>query len=203
VLHLLQLQEEFGFDGSLQDCPTIDAMAQRVTPGDERVNLADLAYTLQIGREAMPFRLGCVATSVADLTARLEQFLFGDATGVQLGRVSRPVEAQRELDADPARQRRAASGDLAQMLELWLDGQSIDWVAGHAGVAPRRISLPTYPFARNRYWIGDRCRRTAPVPVADARPGGGSRGSRASATYSSSRRSSTNSTPRSTWRRAS
>jgi acyl transferase domain-containing protein/NADP-dependent 3-hydroxy acid dehydrogenase YdfG len=168
VLHLLQLQEEFGFDGSLQDCPTIDAMAQRVTPGDERVNLADLAYTLQIGREAMPFRLGCVATSVADLTARLEQFLSGDATGVQLGRVSRPVEAQRELDADPARQRRAASGDLAQMLELWLDGQSIDWVAGHAGVAPRRISLPTYPFARNRYWIGDRCRRTAPVPVAAA-----------------------------------
>ncbi|HOG03929.1 MAG TPA: beta-ketoacyl synthase N-terminal-like domain-containing protein, partial [Accumulibacter sp.] len=116
VLHLLQLQEEFGFDGSLQDCPTIDAMAQRVTPGDERVNLADLAYTLQIGREAMPFRLGCVATSVADLTARLAQFLSGDASGVQLGRVSRPLEAQRELDADPARQRRAASGDLAQML---------------------------------------------------------------------------------------
>ncbi|WP_413003710.1 amino acid adenylation domain-containing protein [Paenibacillus sp. 1P03SA] len=36
---------------------------------------------------------------------------------------------------------------------LWLYGQSVDWRAFH-GEEPRpRVSLPAYPFARQRYWI--------------------------------------------------
>ena len=37
--------------------------------------------------------------------------------------------------------------------QLWIAGVSIDWNALHAGEAPRRVSLPTYPFERQRYWI--------------------------------------------------
>ena len=37
--------------------------------------------------------------------------------------------------------------------QLWIAGLSVDWNALHAGEEPRRISLPTYPFERQRYWI--------------------------------------------------
>jgi acyl transferase domain-containing protein len=37
--------------------------------------------------------------------------------------------------------------------QLWIAGVPIDWNALHAGEVPRRVSLPTYPFERQRYWI--------------------------------------------------
>jgi acyl transferase domain-containing protein/thioesterase domain-containing protein/acyl carrier protein len=37
--------------------------------------------------------------------------------------------------------------------QLWIAGVAIDWNALHAGEEPHRVSLPTYPFERQRYWI--------------------------------------------------
>jgi acyl transferase domain-containing protein len=37
--------------------------------------------------------------------------------------------------------------------QLWLAGVPIDWHALHEGKTPRRVSLPGYPFERQRYWI--------------------------------------------------
>ncbi len=36
--------------------------------------------------------------------------------------------------------------------QLWVAGASIDWSAHHGGVRRQRISLPTYPFERQRFW---------------------------------------------------
>ena len=36
---------------------------------------------------------------------------------------------------------------------LWAAGIGIDWTAFHAPAKRRRISLPTYPFERKRYWL--------------------------------------------------
>ncbi len=36
---------------------------------------------------------------------------------------------------------------------LWLSGTNVDWKSLHAGEQSRRISLPTYPFERHRYFI--------------------------------------------------
>jgi len=33
-------------------------------------------------------------------------------------------------------------------------GVDVDWRAVHAGLSARRIALPTYPFQRQRYWVG-------------------------------------------------
>ncbi|MCA0354198.1 MAG: SDR family NAD(P)-dependent oxidoreductase [Chloroflexi bacterium] len=47
--------------------------------------------------------------------------------------------------------------ELAHVLEtlgrLWLAGVNIDWAAFSAGEQRRRLSLPTYPFERQRYWV--------------------------------------------------
>jgi len=37
--------------------------------------------------------------------------------------------------------------------QLWNAGLPIEWRAFHAGSSPHRVSLPTYPFERQRYWI--------------------------------------------------
>jgi amino acid adenylation domain-containing protein/non-ribosomal peptide synthase protein (TIGR01720 family) len=36
---------------------------------------------------------------------------------------------------------------------LWLAGVEIDWPGFHGGERRRRVSLPAYPFERQRYWI--------------------------------------------------
>ncbi|MFP5264070.1 MAG: SDR family oxidoreductase [Blastocatellia bacterium] len=47
--------------------------------------------------------------------------------------------------------------DLAYALQglgkLWMLGAQPDWETLHAGEQRRRVSLPTYPFQRSRYWI--------------------------------------------------
>ncbi len=37
--------------------------------------------------------------------------------------------------------------------QLWLYGLEIDWKEFHAGDERHRVPLPTYPFAKNRYWL--------------------------------------------------
>ncbi|MFB3787163.1 MAG: SDR family oxidoreductase [bacterium] len=48
--------------------------------------------------------------------------------------------------------------DLAMMLSslgrMWMEGLTPDWSRFYANEKRRRISLPTYPFERHRYWIG-------------------------------------------------
>ena len=36
---------------------------------------------------------------------------------------------------------------------LWAEGVEVDWTAFHAGSRRRRVTLPTYPFERKRYWV--------------------------------------------------
>jgi polyketide synthase PksN len=48
--------------------------------------------------------------------------------------------------------------DLEQLGILWVSGIEIDWNKSYEGARsgenrPQRVSLPTYPFAKERYWI--------------------------------------------------
>ncbi|MFG2793365.1 phosphopantetheine-binding protein [Streptomyces sp. NPDC048419] len=52
-------------------------------------------------------------------------------------------------------ERWARAGKLSKLAAVWVKGLEVDWNLLHEGSARRRIALPTYPFARTRYWIGD------------------------------------------------
>ncbi|TVL91469.1 type I polyketide synthase [Streptomyces sp. SAJ15] len=70
----------------------------------------------------------------------------------------------------PSLSRRADDGrQILQTLgRLYEAGADIDWRAVHAGSGGRRVSLPTYPFGRKRYWRdtrGARGSRPAGTPV--------------------------------------
>jgi acyl transferase domain-containing protein len=46
------------------------------------------------------------------------------------------------------------SGRIEEVARLWVRGNSIPWARLATGRAARRMGgLPTYPFARERYWI--------------------------------------------------
>ena len=69
---------------------------------------------------------------------------------------------------------RPGRGDWEQMLEglaaLYTAGVDVDWAAFDQPYGRRRVSVPTYPFQRERYWV--EARPVAPVPASD-RPADG------------------------------
>ncbi|WP_261772919.1 hypothetical protein, partial [Bacillus tropicus] len=46
-----------------------------------------------------------------------------------------------------------ARGKYAKLLELWVKGLNVDWAKLYGDRPPKRMSLPSYPFAKDRYWI--------------------------------------------------
>ncbi|MGW3591232.1 SDR family NAD(P)-dependent oxidoreductase, partial [Streptomyces fungicidicus] len=119
----------------------------------ERKNLSTgdlpaLAHTLQVGREAMRERLGTVVTAMPELVTRLREFADGaeNAEGCVRGRARASADGTGVAEALTRR-------DLAGLLALWAQGATVDWHSLHGSRCPARIDLPSYPFARNRYWI--------------------------------------------------
>lgn len=106
--------------------------------------LADLAYTLQVGREAMAHRLAWVVTNLDELRQCLVQ-----AEQAGHGEVA-PAQPVRQGEAVHAA---ILAGDLDQLAALWLGGQAVPWADLHRGQTRRRIALPTYAFARERHWL--------------------------------------------------
>ena len=122
-------------------------------------DLADVAYTLQVGREAMESRLGTIAGSMTELVSKLRRYLADerDVKDLYFGDVRRekaPLAAF-VADKDMARTIDAWVTDrnYGRLAEWWTKGLSFDWQRLYGDARPRRVSLPTYPFARERYWV--------------------------------------------------
>ncbi|HEX9925047.1 MAG TPA: SDR family NAD(P)-dependent oxidoreductase, partial [Anaerolineae bacterium] len=123
------------------------------------ISLAELVYTLQVGREAMEARLAWVVEDIEDLQRKLGRYLEDTqgAGGVYQGYLkankTHPVKlAEGEVTGDFI-QALIQQGELSRLAQLWIEGIEIDWSRLYEAEAPRRMSLPTYPFARERYWI--------------------------------------------------
>ena len=137
--------------------------------GGEAVDLFSLAWTLQAGREAMEERLGLVVSSVAELERKLASWLQGgQQANVHRSRVKRHQEAG-EATTEQASGHDAVDRDPSRRVAAWLEGARVDWKTLYAGATPRRVSLPVYPFARDRYWREpSELGRGASQPVAEA-----------------------------------
>ena len=61
--------------------------------------------------------------------------------------------------------RRADTEEIATSLgALWSSGVSIDWSGFHRNEPGSRVSLPTYPFERQSYWVGKQPENASEMP---------------------------------------
>ncbi len=122
----------------------------------DETDMAAVAHTLQTGREAMEERLAIVATSRSELIAALDSAATGNPDGpnIHRGRAGRGKKAVSASDPDT-------------IAKAWVDGATVDWIAPYTDKPkPRRIGLPPYPFARERYWIPEGAAVPAPAITA-------------------------------------
>ena len=139
-----------------------DALADATEAGGSP-SMQDIAYTLQVGREAMQERCALVAGTQAELEDRLRAFAEGRTVrglhvGSTLARAGKLAFIGHDGDLQAVLiETCLREGKLDKLAELWVDGVELPWsqLYRDAGAAarPRRIELPLYPFARERYWL--------------------------------------------------
>jgi len=123
-----------------------------------KVDLYSVAYTLQTGREPMEERLGFIVTSVQQLEEKLGEFISCEPYIDECfrGQVKPNIETLAVLTSDSEFVQVVTSWisrkKYSKLLELWVKGLQVDWNGVYVDQKPRRISLPNYPFARDRYW---------------------------------------------------
>ncbi|WP_044562066.1 SDR family NAD(P)-dependent oxidoreductase [Azospirillum sp. B4] len=106
-----------------------------------QASAADIARTLQVGREAMPVRLGLVAHSLAEARERLRQWRSDGTGGVHFH-----VPADEDGPAGTV----TLNGSLEALVAAWVRGATVSWPS--LGLPGRRVFVPPRPFMRRRHW---------------------------------------------------
>ncbi|UBI81051.1 SDR family NAD(P)-dependent oxidoreductase [Ensifer canadensis] len=142
-------------------------------------DLASIAYTLQVGREPWEERLAVIADSRQELRALLEGYLARKPNELKVfsgGRVAgsrllplltNDQDIHELIDSWFAKQK------YIELLTVWTEGVDLDWTRLYAEAGcglrkPRKASLPTYPFADERYWLPARENRVRAEASSDA-----------------------------------
>ncbi|MGV7002863.1 SDR family NAD(P)-dependent oxidoreductase [Priestia megaterium] len=118
--------------------------------------LKEICYTLQTGREAMEERLAIVVSSMEELIRKLEgYYLNNDETDIYRGHVNKGKTnhgKERNLE-EKFVQDYSNSHGLYNLAQMWVTGNDIKWGVLHGEYIPKKLSLPTYPFKKKKYWM--------------------------------------------------
>src|SRR6266436_834319 len=128
-----------------------------------RLSMIALSFSLLIGRTHFTHRLSCVARNPSELIHLLEQWSeTGEAsqiytTEIQEGRIREQVSLKKFgnyciQECEDSTNAAIYLENLAAIAELYVQGYSLDFQTLFSGDT-LRIPLPTYPFARERYWL--------------------------------------------------
>lgn len=128
------------------------------------VSVQNISFTLNTSRSFFDWRAAVVACSVEEIKQILtnvkqnkfsENFIItaaketykGDVVYDEAHSVLMNELSSKKLEPQVYRAK------LLSLADLFIKGYPIDWVRLHIDEEGRRISLPTYPFAGERYWI--------------------------------------------------
>ncbi|WP_440119141.1 SDR family NAD(P)-dependent oxidoreductase [Paenibacillus sp. QZ-Y1] len=141
----------------------VNQLLQALREGKYAENdLANMAYTLQVGREPMGERLALIVGTLAELETGLAHFMHeGAVPGHDVIETYRGHAKRKDtllsLTEDEEMQELVHKwylrGKLGKVAEIWTKGFIVQWSALYEGKKPARISLPTYPFAQEKYWV--------------------------------------------------
>ncbi|MBL4763652.1 MAG: SDR family NAD(P)-dependent oxidoreductase, partial [Gammaproteobacteria bacterium] len=127
-------------------------------PHNSTISLASLAYTLQVGREAMQVRAGLLVANMDELSKGLIHLVKGtDHAEIYRSEktVAQPLNSLFEdADLNDVLHSWVRQGKLHKLVEAWVQGVSVDWTNLYSEhERPYRISLPGYPFAPESHWV--------------------------------------------------
>ncbi|WKD49189.1 SDR family NAD(P)-dependent oxidoreductase [Microbulbifer spongiae] len=120
--------------------------------------LTEFAYTLAVGRDLMDFRAGFVSSSIQDVCDKLRQIAtITESTDsiytYQLNKDKKADKAWSQQFSQITVTANSVESELISVVNSWVHGASVDWQQLYSEQLPARISLPGYPFARQRVWL--------------------------------------------------
>jgi acyl transferase domain-containing protein/acyl-CoA synthetase (AMP-forming)/AMP-acid ligase II/aryl carrier-like protein/NAD(P)-dependent dehydrogenase (short-subunit alcohol dehydrogenase family) len=121
---------------------------------DKKNWLANICYTLQVGRESMPARLAILAKNENDLKAQLHDFIktsSSNSTSVWFT----PTVAIRPIDNEKVNTH-IREHQYTDLINLWINGGHVAWENLYKSQYCQKIYFPTYPFAKRRCWVGEK-----------------------------------------------
>ncbi|WP_404841399.1 beta-ketoacyl synthase N-terminal-like domain-containing protein [Bacillus velezensis] len=123
---------------------------------DQKVpDLRDIAFTLQTGRKAFPYRMAFIVSEYDELRKMVEKFLNEDVNGIKHIRgliAGKAIPASKGIKPGDYSEVSAES-DLYEMAAKWVEGNEIPFSELYKGFLPYRISLPVYPYEKEKYWM--------------------------------------------------
>ncbi|TXI33907.1 MAG: SDR family NAD(P)-dependent oxidoreductase, partial [Candidatus Moraniibacteriota bacterium] len=139
----------------------LKAYARRIVQwidDDLSASFNDAAYTSQVSRTPMKYRLAVRATGFDDLSRKISNWLSGTTgiPGLWAGHADFESPALR-VWAMPAGlqliERMLHGRELEQVGILWVSGIEIDWRLLYGHYLAKRTGIPTYPFFREHCWL--------------------------------------------------
>ena len=110
----------------------------------------------------MEERLAFVANDVDETIVELANYLAGKTENLLTGNIKKDnSDFLLEGDAGEAYIKTAISKkQIKALAQLWVKGVNIDWNLLYSDHKPDKVSLPVYPFARERHWFNENTNRS-------------------------------------------
>lgn len=118
--------------------------------------LEKISYTLNTGRSHFQKRCAIVVSSLSDLSSTLGQLKSLSFLSNAFVNVSESNHPQNEGTFQKLLNQllvNTTRENLLILAKFYVDGYTLDWELLHENENHIKISLPTYPFAREHYWI--------------------------------------------------
>jgi acyl transferase domain-containing protein len=113
----------------------------RLLNRNPKLELRDVAFTLAQGRREHPYRCALVCRDTRDAAMALA---LADPQRSITGHAPDPARTRVLVPAD------GNEAELRRVGQLWAAGATLDWPVN---TGAHRVSLATYPFERQRFWI--------------------------------------------------
>lgn len=116
-------------------------------------DLERICYTLQVGREALRYRVAIITNSVSDLSRILEQLKADNWSNKCVFRsdsIQQKEQAYNRFGKTRIDQA-LRNGDMETVAQAWVNEEKVDWEQLYQGKKMRTLSLPTYLFQKTAY----------------------------------------------------
>ncbi|EZH71974.1 hypothetical protein ATO12_04980 [Aquimarina atlantica] len=135
-----------------------------ISTADEEL-FGDMIYTLQTGRQVMDERLAILATSYKELSEKLTMIkqangkeISLEKEGVFYGNINlikenRIINALTQSVMSSMIEQNLHTAQWEQLAQLWICGLPIDWAIAWKDKEVCSVSLPEYPFEKEKYWV--------------------------------------------------